>query len=198
MKHVTAIAAALVCAVAYSAAVQPDKSGQTTVIVVRHAEKEKDGKGDLSPLSKPGRDRADELARLLTDVDVKAVYVVKDVPRTEETARPTVKRLADKGITIKPQAVGDGGKDVAADILRNHRGEIVLVVSRTFLVDKVLTGLGVKHTPGILPEEQYDDLFVCSVPAQGEPVLRSLRYGKRPDSPTGPRGQNSMAPKRPM
>ena len=146
-------------------------SGQTTqpttVILVRHADKA-DGNGDVD-LSAEGRARAEELARVLADAAVTAVYV-SDAKRTRQTAAPISKALNVNPIEMPAAA------DVATDIRDNHRGDTVLVVGHSNTVPDLIARLGVTDPPGVIPPKQYDDLFVVTVTEDAATVLR-LRYG---------------------
>src|ERR1044071_2972996 len=66
----------------------------TTVVLVRHAEKAADPRED-PPLLESGNTRAQELARILEPVGIKAIYTSQFL-RTKQTAEPLAKQL---GIT---------------------------------------------------------------------------------------------------
>ena len=93
MKYITKIAFLLflACQAGYSpASGAPDRSrAQTAVIIVRHAERADDSSD--SELSPAGRDRAEQLARMLRDIHPSALYAT-EYKRTQQTLRP----LADE------------------------------------------------------------------------------------------------------
>src|SRR5438046_2036742 len=62
-------------------------SAQPVVVIVRHAEKAANGGSDPD-LSSAGRARADELARILKDSGITAIFT-SEFKRTQETAAPT-------------------------------------------------------------------------------------------------------------
>ncbi|HUP50805.1 MAG TPA: phosphoglycerate mutase family protein [Thermoanaerobaculia bacterium] len=143
----------------------------TTVILVRHAEKAAEPADD-PPLSEEGVARARELARVLAGTPIGAIYTTQ-YRRTRQTAEPLAGALA-----IEPRVVTAGksyAAGLAARILEEHRGGTVLVVGHSNTTGDVLRHLGVDDPPPIA-DEQYDDLFVCSV-AGGTAKLVSLRYG---------------------
>jgi phosphohistidine phosphatase SixA len=144
----------------------------TTVIIVRHAEKT--GAGDDAPLSARGTQRAKELARVLADAGVEKIYVVQGVPRTAQTAEPLAAALR-----IKPTPTPNlDTRPLVADIRAAARGKTVLVISRTNMIPRLLEQLGVQGAP-MIPEDQYDDLFVCTIPDGAEQAhLLRLRYGE--------------------
>lgn len=144
----------------------------TTVILVRHAEKAAlDGD---PPLSAAGHARARELARVLSGAGVDVIYVTQYL-RTQSTAQP----LADV-LGIEPRLVKAGGKEYAAavakEIREQHRGKTVLVVGHLNTTVDVLRELGIKELP-VIPEPQFDDLFVVTLAGGAAPSLVSLRYG---------------------
>src|SRR5207244_7946375 len=61
-------------------------SAQPIVVIVRHAEKAANGGSDPD-LSSAGRARADELARILKDSGITAIFT-SEFKRTQETAAP--------------------------------------------------------------------------------------------------------------
>jgi phosphohistidine phosphatase SixA len=169
MKRIAPLFAALLMATACLAA---DRAPLTTVIIVRHAEKT--GAGDDAPLSPKGKQRAKELARVLADAGVEKIYVVQGVPRTAQTAEPLAAALR---ITPTPMPNLDV-KSLAADIRAAGRGKKLLVISRTNMIPRLVEQLGVASPPTI-PEDQYDDLFVCTITDEvQQPHLLRLRYGE--------------------
>lgn len=146
------------------------QSKATTVILVRHAEKAAPS-GD-PPLTAEGTRRAEELARVLADVNVRTIYVTQYI-RTKLTAEPLARARG-----IVPQVVTANDRyaaTVAADILAHHRGETVVVVGHSNTTPDLLRQLGAAYAKAI-PDTQYDDLFVCTVTTEGA-VLLPMRYG---------------------
>lgn len=170
MHRFTALSVALLLAAAASFAATPNV---TTVILVRHGEKATEGMANDPPLSGAGAARAAELARVLADANVAAIYTTP-YQRTRNTAAPLA---AARGLT--PIEVA-GGKsypaDVVAKILADHAGETVLVVGHSNTTPDVLRQLGIANPPAIA-DSQYDDLFVVTLATDMPPRLVRLRYG---------------------
>jgi broad specificity phosphatase PhoE len=143
----------------------------TTVILVRHAEKAPVS-GDM-PLSEAGQARAKELARVLADARITAIYTTP-FRRTRETVAPLAAAL-----NITPETC-ETGKDYAPrivrDLLANHAGETVLVAGHSNTTVDVLRELGMKDPP-FIPEPQFDNLFVCTVGDALPASCVALRYG---------------------
>ena len=145
----------------------------TTVILVRHGEKAAEGMANDLPLSAAGVARAAELARVLADANVAAIYTTP-FQRTRNTAAPLAAALKLTPIEVA------GGKsypaDVVAKILADHSGDTVLVVGHSNTTPDVLRQLGIANPPSIA-DSQYDDLFIVTL-ATGAPArLVRLRYG---------------------
>ena len=103
-----------------------ESQATTTIIFVRHAEQTNPDEAD-PPLSEAGRRRVAELTRQLVDADVvagiDAIYST-ELKRATETAQPLADRL---GLPIN---IYDGAdtETVLEDILKAHKGKIILVV----------------------------------------------------------------------
>ena len=150
----------LVLAVSISAA-----AAQTTILMVRHAEKAKSD-GNDPDLSEAGRARAKSLAEMLKDAHITAIYVT-EFKRTQQTATPTAKALSIE-LTIVP------AKDTAklSAKLRGLHGN-ALVVGHGNTIPDLIKMLGVE-TPVNIAETDYDNLFV--VVLDEKPHLLQLHY----------------------
>ncbi|MGK2860151.1 MAG: SixA phosphatase family protein [Thermoanaerobaculia bacterium] len=142
----------------------------TTVIFVRHAEKMPDI--DNPPLTPVGRARAGELANVLRDAGITAIYTTSWA-RTRETAEPVAKLL---GVT--PVVFDGKASEIAQAIRETHRGRTVLVVGHSNTIPDIIAALGVARPPTI-GDGEHDGLFVCAVGAEGQAHLLTLRYGAR-------------------
>lgn len=139
----------------------------TTVVLVRHAEKEE---GDDPGLTAAGRVRAAHLAHVLSEGGVDAVYA-SQFRRTQETAGPVA---SSAGLEV--QVVDARDVDGLATRLRTkHPGQTVLVVSHSNIIPEVIRALGADATE--IPEEEYDDLFVVLVDGAGSASAVHLNYG---------------------
>ena len=143
----------------------------TTVILVRHAEKAA-MEGDM-PISEAGTMRANELARVLADARISAIYTTQ-YRRTNDTVAPLAKALK-----LEPRKM-QTGKTYASEIVRTirekHAGETVLVADHSNTTVDVLRELGMEDPP-FIPEPQFDDLFVCTLDGDEPASCVALRYG---------------------
>lgn len=152
------------------------------VYAVRHAEKVTErGDPELSP---EGTARAAELARVLADVPVDAIYST-NTKRTRTTAQPLA---TAKGLEIQSYAPGRLAPTLAAGTAR-----CVVVVGHSNTVPALLRGLGAAYEPKLL--QGYDDLFLA-FHTTGAPLIQHLHYGaKKPEkTPETPASKPVEAP----
>lgn len=147
-------------------------SAQSTVFLVRHAERA-DSSAGMSPsmssdpdLSEAGHARAASLATVLKDANITAIFVTK-YKRTQQTAAPLAKALSLTPVLYK----ADEPADLMAGITR-AKGN-VLVIGHSNTVPDAVKALGVK-TGVTIGDGDFDDLFVVRT---GEnPTLLRLHY----------------------
>lgn len=143
----------------------------TTVILVRHAEKA--SQDDASPLTPAGIERAKELVRVLTAVKIDAIYTTQ-FRRVQDTAAPIATAL---GITPLVRNTGATyAADLAKEILKDHRGQTVLVVGHSNTTVDVMKALGATGMVKI-EESEFDNLFVLTDVDGAAPKVVALRYG---------------------
>jgi len=137
---------------------------QSTVFIVRHAEKADDGKD--AELSEAGRARAEALANMLRDSEISAIYTT-EFKRTQQTAAPVAKAL---GLTVTTLPAANQAALVAK--LRTSTANS-LVVGHGNTIPDVIKSLGISELINI-SESDYDNLFVVLL---GEkPYLIRLHY----------------------
>lgn len=143
-----------------------DSMEMTTIYIVRHAEKTKDA--DDPPLTGAGRARAEELAFVLGDEEIAAVFTTP-FRRTRQTGAPVA---AAAGLTAKEYREAE---EVASTILGDYVGKRVVVVGHSNTVDDLAAAFGATGLSD-LAETEYDHLFVVHHSASGAHLDR-LRYG---------------------
>jgi broad specificity phosphatase PhoE len=145
----------------------------TTIIVVRHAEKEL-GSGD-PPLNSAGQARAEMLARMFGDVHapghIDAIYVSPTI-RSQMTAAPVAARL---GLTPIVAPAHDA-RSLAHRVLHEHSGGRVLVVGHSDTVPEIVKSLtGAKGLPPI-GEAEYSTMYIVTAPRVGRADFLRLTY----------------------
>lgn len=144
---------------------------QTTVFVVRHAERADQAEtGTLTStdpdLSAAGRARAESLATMLKDAGVRSIFVTQ-YKRTQQTAAPLASALGLTSLEVGARDLGE----LAAKV-RAGAGP-VLVVGHSNTVPNLLKELGIDARIEI-EDDEYDNLFVVTL---GEkPSMVRLRY----------------------
>ena len=139
-------------------------TAQSTIFVVRHAEKADATKNP--DLSEAGRARAEALAKALRDANITAIYAT-EFKRTQQTAAPLAKALS---ITVTVLPAQDSVALVAK--LRALSGN-ALVVGHGDTIPNLIKALGVSE-PISIAENDYDNLFVLVL--HEKPQLIRLHY----------------------
>ena len=153
-----------------------ESQATTTVIFVRHAEKAAVPEDDPS-LSPAGQRRATELMRQLVDADVVAgIDAIYSTPyrRTEETARPIAEALE---LPLKSYDAQDT-EAIMESIVREHKGQIVLVVGRSNTIPLLIGNMGASKKVPPIAENEYDNIYIVSIPWFGKTKTIRLRYGE--------------------
>ncbi len=154
-----------------------ESQATTTVILVSNADLVS-GVADDPGLSPAGAIRAEELSRVLKDVDVVQgldAILVGPGRALRETAEPLAKML-----NLPVEEVDTGNmRGLANDILKRYKGEIVLVVTSPAVLPELIPRFqGSKNAPD-LADAEYDNLYVVSIPWYGKVKTLRLRYGVR-------------------
>jgi 2,3-bisphosphoglycerate-dependent phosphoglycerate mutase len=154
-----------------------------TVILVRHAEKKivppENKDPDLSPA---GLARAQELLRMFGDAGIAAIYATQ-FKRTLQTVKP----LADKlGIPVT-QVDSKKTTELVKQIRARNAGQVIFIAGHNNSVPEIIAALGGPLLP-IIPETEYDNLYILTVQSDGSAKLLKLRYG----SPIPASGQGMM------
>jgi broad specificity phosphatase PhoE len=148
-------------------------SAQSTIFVVRHAERADTASGGAPmmaadpELSDAGRARAESLATVLKDANITAIFTT-EFKRTQQTAAPLAKAL---GIRITPIGSRDAAKLTQA--LKGASGN-ALVVGHSNTVPAIIRDLGASD-PVTLGDGDYDNLFVVTMGAPAHVVRLHFR-----------------------
>lgn len=142
--------------------------GVKTIIVIRHAEAEHQPGGDPA-LTADGRTRAIELARVLVDTSLHAVYRTH-YQRSRETAAQLPRKAGEKATVIE---------DVPATLAAVRAvpwGTTSLVIGHSNTVPDLVRGL----TGTALPADEpiiYDRMWIVTLARDGTASLLRLHYG---------------------
>ena len=163
-----------------SLAVTTARAEPSLVIVVRHAERAAEPKGDPS-LSAAGNQRAQLLADTLADAKPTAI-ITTQFRRTQETALPIAKKFGIEPtvIAIRRDALAAHIEAVVAAV-RQLSG-VVLVVGHSNTVAEIVAGLSAAK-PMQLCETSFSNIFVVSPHAAGGAMLQ-FEYGQADPAPS--------------
>jgi len=153
-----------------------ESQATTTIIFVRHADKAATPADDPG-LSDAGRRRAAELTRQLVDADVVAgVDAIYATPfrRAQETARPLADAL---DLPINTYDSNDT-EAILETILKRHKGKIILVVAHSNTLPVLIANLGASKKVPPIAEDEYDNIYIISIPWFGKTKTIRLRFGE--------------------
>jgi broad specificity phosphatase PhoE len=166
----TAMAGVLLVAIAAWFLVSPTT---TTVVVVRHAEKEL-GTIEDPPLSQAGEQRAQLLARMFGERDGRAridAVIASDTRRAQRTAVPLADRLGVAVTTVEAKDY-----DGLMRQIRAHRGGKVLVVGHSNTVPEIVHRLAGGDRVPPMAEDDYSHLYIVTMPTLGPASVLRLSY----------------------
>jgi broad specificity phosphatase PhoE len=146
----------------------------TTVVIVRHAEKQADAGAD-PPLTPAGDARAGLLVRMFGDPTgadhIDAIYVSHTI-RSRMTAAPLAARLGLTPIV----APGDAPAALARRVLREHAGGRILIVAHSDTMNEIVDALGARNPLPPIADQDYGTMYIVSVPRIGRTNVLHVTY----------------------
>jgi len=137
------------------------------VFLVRHAEKESQEKNAL--LTEQGHQRAQCLARLLADAEIRKIFVTT-ITRTQQTAEPLTQILGLTPIVVEQKDIQGLVTQLQADTNDN-----VLVVAHSETLPNILSALGAKIPK--ISQDEFDRLLVFHYDeGSKQGTVTTLRY----------------------
>jgi len=177
------VIAALLAVSPFSNKVMAANQSAVTLILVRHAEKKVVPPENKDPdLSPEGVARAEELARMFGNSGITAIYATQ-YRRTQQTVKP----LADKLNLTVTQVEAKATAELVKQIRARPAGQVIFIAGHNNTVPEIIAELGGPRFP-IIPETEYDNLYVLTVNADGSARLLKMKYG----SAVAPIGNQGM------
>jgi 2,3-bisphosphoglycerate-dependent phosphoglycerate mutase len=177
------IMVALLAATMFPAAVRAIDQPPMTIILVRHAEKKivppENKDPDLSP---EGQVRAQELVRMFSESGIAAVYATQ-YKRTQQTIKPLAEKL---GIPVS-QVEAKKTSELVKQLRSRNAGQVIFIAGHNNTVPEIIAALGGPQLP-IIPETEYDNLYILTVHSDGSAKLLKMKYG----SALAPSGNQGM------
>jgi broad specificity phosphatase PhoE len=150
-------------------------AGATTVVVIRHAEKDLSQNAADPPLSAAGEARAALLARMFGDAravgHLDAIFVTPPL-RNRLTAAPLAARLGISEAVVP----SEDAKGAAYRALHEHRGERVLIVGHSDTVPKIVSALSGNAQIPEMGDQEYGTMYIVTIPRVGRAIVLRLNY----------------------
>lgn len=155
-----------------SAIAQKDSS--TTIILVRHAEKDTTVAGSTSmqadpPLSAQGKNRAERLVEIVKNYPIQAIFSTK-YNRTRSTVMPLAAKLGIEIQTYEPGKQAD-----LATLLKAWKGKTILVVGHSNTVPGLVNLLTSNSNYPNLGDNEYDKIYIVRLD-QGKTTHQQISY----------------------
>lgn len=142
-----------------------------TVILVRHAEKAVVPPENKNPdLSTAGQARAEQLMKMFGGSGIGAIYATQ-FKRTQQTVKPLAEKL---GLTVT-QVEASKTSDLVKLIRARGAGAVVFLAGHNNSVPEIIAALGGPKLP-IIPETEYDNMFILTVQSDGSAKLLKMKY----------------------
>jgi 2,3-bisphosphoglycerate-dependent phosphoglycerate mutase len=129
----------------------------TTLILIRHAEKEKDGSKDPG-LSSDGLRRSERLCQIFEKTQIDAVYST-DYNRTRQTVIPIAKI---KNVPVDLYTV-DPGLNYADKIVEKMQGKTVLICGHSNTIPAIVNKLMGKKELEDFPDAEYANMIILVI-----------------------------------
>jgi broad specificity phosphatase PhoE len=144
----------------------------TTVILVRHAEKKIEPNNPDPDLAPEGLQRAQEIARAFGNAGVNTIFATQ-YKRTQQTVKPLSER------TGVPVTLLDANRtdELVKRIQTSLRGQTIFIAGHNNTVPAIASALSGESFP-VIPESEYDNLFIVTIYRFGKAKVVKLRYGK--------------------
>lgn len=156
---------------AFASKPNTEVSAPLTIILVRHAEKAVVPPENKDPdLSAAGFARAEALKKMFGDAGVSAVYATQ-FKRTQQTAKPLAEKL---GLPVT-QADARNTAELVKQIRAQSGGQVIFITGHNNTVPEIIAALGGPKMP-IIPETDYDNLYILTVLSDGSAKLLKLKY----------------------
>jgi 2,3-bisphosphoglycerate-dependent phosphoglycerate mutase len=142
------------------------------LILVRHAEKKivppENKDPDLSPA---GLARAEELRKMFGDTGITAIYATQ-YKRTQQTVKPLSEKL---GLPVT-QIEAKKTPELVQQIRARGVGQVIFIAGHNNTVPEIIAAFGGPQLP-IIPEEEFDNLYILIVQSDGSARLVKMKYG---------------------
>ena len=173
----------MLAATAFPVGVRAISEPPTTLILVRHAEKTVVPPENKDPdISPAGQARAQELVKMFGDTGIAAIYATQ-YKRTQQTVKPLADKLGLAVTKVNAKETGELVKHIRA----RNAGQVIFIAGHNNTVPEIIAAMGGPQLP-IIPETEYDNLYILTVYSDGSAKLLKMKYG----SAVAPVGNQGM------
>ena len=163
---------ATLAAAALPTGVRATNDPPTTLILIRHAEKLIVPPENKDPdLSLAGQARAQELVRMFSDSEIAAIYATQ-YKRTQQTVKPLADKLGLPVTKLEAKQTAELVKQIRA----HNAGQTIFIAGHNNTVPEIIAAMGGPKFP-IIPETEYDNLYILTVYSDGPAKLIKMKYG---------------------
>jgi 2,3-bisphosphoglycerate-dependent phosphoglycerate mutase len=141
----------------------------TTIVLIRHAEKVKDGTQDPA-LSAEGKQRAVVLVKMLEQNDIASIYST-NFKRTQQTVLPIAQA---KGIAVQTYHQTD--LNWLQKVAKENSGKTILIVGHSNTIPEMANALLSEKKFEQYPDTLYDQMLVIQYNEKTKPSVLVLRY----------------------
>ncbi|HEU4931676.1 MAG TPA: phosphoglycerate mutase family protein, partial [Pyrinomonadaceae bacterium] len=129
----------------------------TTIILVRHAEKNIEPNNQDPDLSPEGFERAQEIARVFGETGINVIYATQ-YKRTQQTVKP----LSDRtGVAVK-LLQSNQTDELVNQLQTTNRGQTVFIAGHNNTVPAIVSTLSGETYP-VIPESEFDNLYIVTI-----------------------------------
>ena len=144
----------------------------TTIMLVRHAEKNIEPNNQDPDLSREGFERAQEIARVFGEAGINAIYATQ-YKRTQQTVKP----LSDRtGVPVK-LLQSNQTDELVNQLQTTNRGQTVFIAGHNNTVPAIVSALSGETFP-VIPESEFDNLYIVTIYRFGKAKVVKLKYGR--------------------
>ena len=145
----------------------------TTIILVRHAEQDKNPPND-PPLNAQGQARAELLAISLSKLPISAAYTTT-LLRAKATAWPTTKA---NNVELTHYKLEDDEAQFIQSIVKKHNGKNVLLIGHSGNIAELLNGATQSKKYDDKAIDGFSDFYVLTFVGTAPAVVTRLKYGQ--------------------
>ena len=108
---------------------------------------------------------------MFSDSEIAAIYATQ-YKRTQQTVKP----LADKLRLPVTQVEAKKTADLVKQIRAQNTGQVIFIAGHNNTVPEIIAAMGGPQLP-IIPETEYDNLYILIVESDGSAKLVKMKYG---------------------